>query len=96
VTKASETRSEVERFVVRTVKRLKDLLNRGETVCLVTAIQSGRPEFPPGAKVLFLRDGSREGALPPGELAERLSCMAKEALVRKKKGLAEFASGFRV
>jgi xanthine dehydrogenase accessory factor len=79
-----------------TVTRLRDLLNHGETVCLATAIQSDRPEFPPGAKALFLRDGSKEGTLPPGELAGRLGCMAKEALARKKRGLAELAPGLRI
>lgn len=78
------------------VGRLKDLLNRGKTVCLVTAIQSERPEFPPGAKALFLPDGSSEGTVPPGELAERLAQLAREAMACKKKNLTKIAPGLRV
>ena len=77
-------------------RRLEDLLNRGKTVCLVTAIQSDHPEFPPGAKALFLPDGSREGTAPPAELAERLAQVAREALACRKKHLTELAPGLRV
>ncbi len=72
------------------------MLDQGETVCLVTAVQSDRSEFPPGAKTLFLRDGSMEGTIPPGEFVERLRQLAKEALDRGKKHLAELAPTLRV
>lgn len=76
--------------------RVKDLLDRGKTFCLVTAIQSDRPEFPPGAKALFLPGGTGEGTLPPGELAERLAQLAREALACRKKHLTELAPGLLV
>ncbi len=77
-------------------EHLKNLLDVGKTVCLVTAIQSDRPEFPPGAKALFLPDGSIEGTVPPVELTEPLAQLAREALTSKKKQITELAPGLRV
>ena len=77
-------------------EHLKELLDRGKTVCLVTTIQSDRLEFPPGAKVLFLPDGSTEGTVPFGELTEPLAQLAREALACRKKQLTEPAPGLQV
>jgi len=81
---------------VSIAEHLKELLDRGKTVCLVTTIQSDRLEFPPGAKVLFLPDGSTQGTVPLGELTEPLAQLAREALACRKKQLTELAPGLQV
>jgi len=81
---------------VSIAEHLTDLIDKGKTVCLVTVIQSDRPEFPPGAKVLFLPDGSIGGTVPLGELTEPLAQLAHAALACKKKQLTDLAPGLRV
>ena len=89
-------RKEMEGNPVNFATRLKEVLDGGETVCLVTAIQSNLPEFPAGTKVLFFRDGDSEGVLPPGEPGLLLPELAKEALAEGKRRTEQPAPGLRV
>ncbi|NTU60358.1 MAG: XdhC/CoxI family protein, partial [Deltaproteobacteria bacterium] len=77
-------------------ERVKELLSRGETLCLATVVQSDRADLPAGAKILVLRDGSVEGPAPSGAAGESLRELAREALARKQRRIAELAPGVRV
>jgi xanthine dehydrogenase accessory factor len=82
--------------VATTLGRLLDLLERGETACLVTVIQSDQSGFPPGTKALFLADGSTDGTLVPAALAGGLAQAVREALAHHRKQAVELSPGLRV
>ncbi|MFQ6077917.1 MAG: XdhC/CoxI family protein [Thermodesulfobacteriota bacterium] len=60
------------------VARIVDLLERGETFCLVTVVVSANPDIPTGRKAIVLRDGSMEGGTGSAQLDSTLCALALE------------------
>ena len=66
------------------IPRVVELLERGETFCLVTVVVSAHPNIPAGRKAIVLKDGSMEGGIGSARLDTKLRVLALEALTEKK------------
>jgi xanthine dehydrogenase accessory factor len=71
------------------IARVLELLERGETFCLVTVVVSANPDIPTGRKAIVFRDGSVEGGIGSAQVDETLRVMALEALKEKKRRTVE-------
>jgi len=77
------------------IARVVELLERGETFCLVTAVVSANPDIPTGRKAIVLRDGSMEGGIGSAQLNSTLHGLALEALTEKKRRTVEIPDQVR-
>jgi len=77
------------------VTRVAELLERGETFCLVTVVVSANPDIPSGRKAIVLTDGSMEGGTGSAQLDSKVRDQALEALEEKKKRSVEIEDGVR-
>ena len=77
------------------VARVAELLERGETFCLVTVVVSANPDISTGRKAIVLTDGSMEGGTGSAQLDSKLRVLALEALGEKKRRTVEIENGVR-
>lgn len=77
------------------ITRVAELLERGETFCLVTVVASANPNVPTGRKTIVLTDGSMEGGTGSAQLDSKVRDLALEALEEKKKRSVEIEDGVR-
>jgi xanthine dehydrogenase accessory factor len=73
-----------------------ELIQRGETFCLVTVVESADPVVPVGRKIIVLPDGSIEGSLGPEQMNTRLQDLAQKAIRKNERGLFEMDGGVKV
>jgi xanthine dehydrogenase accessory factor len=78
------------------VARVVELLERGETFCLVTVVVSANKDIPTGRKAIVLRDGSMEGGVGSVQFDSTLRELALEGLTEKKRRTIEIEGQFRV
>jgi len=78
------------------IARINELLEKGETFCLVTVMASDLPHISSGRKTIVLADGSVEAALGDPHLDLRLQKLAMAALDQGKSGTAEMEGGARL
>jgi xanthine dehydrogenase accessory factor len=76
--------------------RVVELLDRGETFCLATVIQSTVPDIPTGRKTIVFKDGSMEPESGPGELDAAVRALALDAIREKRRGIADISDRVRV
>jgi xanthine dehydrogenase accessory factor len=76
--------------------RVNELIQKGETFCLVTAIASNRKDIAAGQKAIVLNNGPIEGDLADGQLGLTVRDLAQAALSGKKRGLVEIQPGIHV
>jgi len=77
-------------------ERVRDRLDGDVAACLVTVIESDRPDRPVGTACLVLPDGSAEDASGPVGIEEALRDAAVEALRSGRSGTVALAPGLRV
>jgi xanthine dehydrogenase accessory factor len=77
------------------IARVLELLERGETFCLVTVVVSANPDIPAGRRAIVFREGSMEGEIGSGQLDSTLRGMALEALRERKKRTVEIGGRVR-
>jgi xanthine dehydrogenase accessory factor len=82
--------------LVDVITRVVELMERGETFCLVTVVISSNPDIPAGCRAIVLTDGSIEGAIESTQMSLALRRLALEALKDKKRGVSEIGDGVRV
>ena len=78
------------------VARVNELLEQGESFCMVTVLQSDAQTPTVGHKVLVRTDGSIEGRFGSEELESNLCRAAQAALKDKKSRSVEIEDGLRV
>ena len=71
-------------------------MEKGEAICLATAIASKNPSIAVGGKVIVLGDGSIEGNLGTGQSDLRLRDLALTSLNQKKSQAIDMEDGVRV
>ena len=76
--------------------RVNDLLAEGRPFCLVTVIESQKPNIKPGLKFIVRTDGTMEGGFEIEQLDSIVRQMAQKAIREKKRRLVELDSGLRV
>jgi xanthine dehydrogenase accessory factor len=81
---------------VDTIAYVTDLIQRGETFCLATVVESADPDVPVGRKLIVLPDGSIEGSLGPEQMNTRLQDLAQNAIRKNERGLFEIGGGVKV
>jgi xanthine dehydrogenase accessory factor len=77
------------------VARVNELLERGETFCLVTVAASSNPDIPTGRKAIVLNDGSIEGGIGSEQLDSTLLVLALKALREKRRRTVEVENQVR-
>ena len=78
------------------VARINELLELGESFCLVTVLQADAQKPAVGQKVIVRADGSLEGSLGFGDLESAMGRQAQSALKDKKSRTVEIKDGLRV
>lgn len=77
------------------IARVLELLERGETFCVVTVVVAANPGIPTGRKAIVFRDGSMEGGIGSAQLDSTMRVMALEALTEKKRRTVEIEGQVR-
>ena len=78
------------------IAKINELLEAGETFCLVTVIASGAADISPGRKVIVRGSGTLDGAIGSQHLDSAIRDQALTALGEKKSHIAEIDGGVRV
>ena len=78
------------------IERLNQLMEKGETICLVTVIASKNPSIAVGGKAIVLADGSVEENLGTGQSDATLRDLALTSLDEKKCRAIDIEDGVRV
>jgi xanthine dehydrogenase accessory factor len=78
------------------IARVNKLMERGESICLVTVIASKNPSIAVGGKAIVMGDGSMEGNLGTGQSDLRLRDLALTSLNQKKSQAIDMEGGIRV
>jgi len=76
--------------------RVNELIQKGETFCLVTVIVSDITDIAAGQKAIFLDGGKMEGGFCDGQLGLAVKNLALKAINEKKRGLVEIKPGVHV
>jgi xanthine dehydrogenase accessory factor len=76
--------------------RVVELMQSGETFCLVTVVASADSDIPPGRKAIVLMDGSILGELESERINAGMRDFALEAIRENKRRMAEIGSGIKV
>ena len=76
--------------------RINELIQKGITFCLATAITSNDDVVAPGQKAIVLDNGNMEGELGDEQSASTVRDLALEAINGKKRGLVEIKPGFHI
>jgi xanthine dehydrogenase accessory factor len=78
------------------IARVHELIEKGETFCLATVVESIRLDCPAGSKMIIYRDGSVDGSIGFGLAVSALRAAAMHTLTENKKGIVEIKDGLRV
>ncbi len=78
------------------IARVNELMEKGETLCLVTVVASENMNITAGRKAIVLGDGSMEGELGAGPLVSSVRDQALAALNEKKGRTVEIEDGVHV
>ncbi len=78
------------------IARVVDLIQNGETFCLVTVVESADSDVPVGRKLIVLRDGSLEGRLGTDRINSRVRDLALNAIQKNERSTVEVERGVRV
>jgi xanthine dehydrogenase accessory factor len=76
--------------------RVLELMQSGETFCLVTVVASADSNIPPGRKAIVLKDRSILGELEFDRINAAMCDVALEAIRENKSRMAEIGSGIKV
>jgi xanthine dehydrogenase accessory factor len=77
------------------IARVHELIEKGETFCLATVVESTHSDLPAGSKMIAFRDGHSEGAAGSKPAVSALRAAAMHALKENKKGIVEIEDGLR-
>jgi xanthine dehydrogenase accessory factor len=78
------------------IARVHELIEKGETFCLATILESDRLDWPAGTKMIILRDGIEGVDAGSKPLVSALHAAAMTTLQENKKGIVEIEDGLRV
>lgn len=78
------------------VARVYELIEKGETFCLATVVESDRPDLSTGFKLIVLKDGSVESGLASVPMVHALRGAALQTLNQRKRRILEIETGVRV
>jgi xanthine dehydrogenase accessory factor len=78
------------------ITHVTELIQRGETFCLVTVVESADSKVPVGRKVIVLQDGSIEGSLGSEQMDSGLQDLAQNAIRENERGIFEIGRGVKV
>lgn len=78
------------------IARVVELLDRGETFCLATVIESTVSHILTGRKTIVLKDGGMEQESGSGELDSAVRTLALEAIREKRRRIVDIFDGVRV
>lgn len=76
--------------------RIVELLEKQESFCLATVLESKMPGIDPGQKAIVRQDGSMEGSLDAKQLDSRVGRLAQQALKENKSAIVDIDSGCRI
>lgn len=79
-----------------TIEYVTELIQGGETFCLVTVVESADPTVAVGRKAIVLKDGSIKGSLGSQQMNSRLRDLAQNAMRENERGLFEIDRGVKV
>jgi xanthine dehydrogenase accessory factor len=76
--------------------RVSEFLERGESICLATVVDSGNASVRLGQKILVRRNGTAEGSLGSRSLDLEAAEAAQESLRARSRRLVELSGGVRL
>ncbi len=76
--------------------RIVELLQRRESFCLATVLNSDVPDVQPGQKAIIRQDGSIEVSLDSAQLESSVGQLAQQALKKNKSTVVEIKPGYRI
>ena len=79
-----------------TIARIVELMQKQETHCLATIVESSDPGIPVGHKLIVLKDGSIEGEFNSRRMNATISDLALKAIEENEKRMVEIDSRIRV
>lgn len=78
------------------IPRMIELMEKGETFCLSTIIDSDSSDFVVGQKIIVLKDGSVEGEISSPLSKSKLGMLAIETITTNKKRVVEIEDKVKV
>lgn len=78
------------------VARVVALLEKEQTFCLATVVDSGDGNVPVGRKAIVSHAGSIEGSLGSAQLDSKLGALAQKAIDENKSGIIEIETGIKI
>ncbi len=79
-----------------TIARVAELMQKRETFCLATVVESADPKISAGRKVIVRPNGLIEGGIDAASMDSKIRDSAMNAIRRNKKQTVEISNGVRI